>query len=98
MAGMSPQVLTPLAGASLCAAMVACALWAAPRSCEGGLEAYLLAGIIGVVALFAMPMLLRTDYSMLRRLALAVLFAGIGAAVWAAAFVGANVRIICRLF
>jgi hypothetical protein len=35
---------------------------------------------------------------MLRRLALGLLFAGIGAAVWIAALVGANVRIFCRLF
>jgi len=95
---MSPKVLTRTAGASLCAAMVVCALWAAPRSCEGGLEVYLLAGLIGVVALLAVPMLLRTDCSMLRRLALGLLFAGIGAAVWIAALVGANVRIFCRLF
>jgi len=78
--------------------MVACALWAAPRSCEGGLEAYLLAGLIGITGLFAMPMLLRTDCGKLRRLALATLFGAIGVAVWIAGLFGANVRIICRLF
>jgi len=95
---VSPKVLTHAVGAALCAAMVVSALVAAPRSCEGGLEAYLLAGLIGVPGMFAVPMFLRSDQSMLRRLAGAALFAAIGGAVWLAGLFGANVRILCRLF
>jgi len=78
--------------------MVLCALAAAPRSCEGGLEGYLLAGLIGVPAMFAAPMFLRRDRSVPRRLPSAALFAAIGLAVWIAGLFGANVRFICRLF
>ena len=95
---MPPKALTQVVGAALCAAMVACALAAAPRSCEGGLEAYLLAGLIGVPAMFAAPMFLRSDRSMLRRLAWGALFAAIGIAVWIAGLFGANVRFLCRSF
>jgi hypothetical protein len=95
---VSPKVVTALAGAVLCTAIVACALAAAPRSCEGGLEAYLLAGLVGVPGMFAVPIFLRSDRSMPRRLAWAALFAAIGAAAWIAGLVGANVRILCRLF
>jgi len=95
---MSPKVFAWTTGAALWAAMAVSALWAAPRSCEGGLEVYLLAGLVGVVASLAVPILMRTDCSALRRLALGLLFAGIGVAVWIAALAGANVRIMCRLF
>jgi hypothetical protein len=95
---VSPKGLTQAVGAVLCAAIVVCALAAAPRSCEGGFEAYLLAGLIGIPGMFAVPMFLRSDRSMLRRLAWGALFAAIGLAVWIAGLFGANIRFICRLF
>lgn len=95
---MTPVARTQWAGGAVCAAMIACAMWAAPRSCEGGLEAYVLAGVIGVVALSAIPLLLRTDRSGPQRVLHGALFAAMGLAVWLGGLFGANVRILCRLF
>ena len=47
---MAPEAHTHATSAALCVAMVVCAVVAAPRSCAGGLEAYVLAGLVGVVA------------------------------------------------
>jgi hypothetical protein len=94
----SPKRRARAAAGVLCAAIIVCALMAAPRSCDGGLEVYLLAGLVGVLAMLGVPIVFRTDRSALHRLGLGLLFAAFGAAVWIAGLFGANVRIVCRLF
>jgi len=95
---LAPKARTQTIAAALCAAMAACALVAAPRSCNGGLEAYVLTGVFAVSAMFVLPIVLRTDRDAIRRVGLGALFAAVGAAVWIAGLFGANVRIACRLF
>lgn len=95
---MSPRQRTLAALGALSAAIVACAVVAAPRSCQGGLEAYFVFGIVAIVAMAGTPLALRRDLGAARRLALAVLCAAIGAAVWIGAFLAADVRLMCRLF
>ncbi|MCL4799858.1 MAG: hypothetical protein KJ025_09750 [Burkholderiales bacterium] len=89
---------TLVIGGAICAALFAFAFVAAPRSCEWGLAAYFWSGVGSVAALFAVPVVLRTDCSGLRRAALGFAFAALGAGVWLGGLVAANVRIICRLF
>lgn len=90
---------TPRAiAAGIAVAIIVCAFAAAPRSCEGGLELYFVAGLIGVAALAALPFVVRGGRSMSSRIAPAAGYAALGIAVWIAALFIANVRIMCRLF
>ncbi len=82
----------------ICAALFAFAFVAAPHSCEWGLTAYFFSGVAALLALFAAPFALRTDRTILVRLGFAFGFAVLGAAIWFAGLVAANVRIMCRLF
>ena len=95
---MSPKSQNRLAGALICIAMLACAFVSAPRSCEGGLEAYALTGAAGIVGLVAAPLVLRRDLGTSRRGLVGAAFAAVGVAVWIAGLFAANVRIFCRLF
>lgn len=79
-------------------AVFALAFLVAPRSCEGGLTVYWWAGVIGVVALAAIPPVVRAGQSVPGRIAWAAGFLAFGVAVWIAGLLAANVRIICRLF
>jgi len=71
---------------------------AAPSACEWGNDAYLLAGIVALAALFAWPMVATADRSLVFRAGLGLLFAAIGCAVWLGGLFAANFRLICRLF
>ena len=84
--------------AGVCAALFAFAFVAAPKSCEWGLAAYFWSGVAAVLALFALPALLRKDASVGKRIALGCAFAAAGLASWIAGLFAANVRILCRLF
>jgi hypothetical protein len=95
---MTPKGKANSLGGAICAALFGFAFAAAPRSCEGGLEAYVLAGAAGLVVLLAIPLLLRTDHAVARRVAMGLGFAAIGLVVWMAGLFIANVRIMCRLF
>ncbi|HEX2830830.1 MAG TPA: hypothetical protein VHP37_31130 [Burkholderiales bacterium] len=86
-----------VAGA-ISAAMVVAAFAAAPRSCEGGLELYFVAGLVGVAALAALPFIARAGWPAASCIGPAAGYAGFGVAVWIAALFIANVRILCRLF
>jgi hypothetical protein len=80
------------------AALFLSAFAVAPKACEGGLEVYFWAGVAGLVALLALPLVVRTGSSLLGSLAWSSAFVLFGAAVWVAGLSAANVRIICRLF
>jgi hypothetical protein len=85
-------------GGAICAAVFALAFVVAPRSCEGGLETYFWSGVAAIVALFIVPVAMRSDLSALKRAAFGVGFAALGAATWIGGLFVANVRLICRLF
>ena len=85
-------------GGAVCVALVAFAFVAAPSSCEWGLGAYVLAGVVCTVALAVLPMALRTGMSSAMRALVALAFAGAGIGVWVVGLFAANVRILCRLF
>ena len=93
----SPSSFYAIAG-GLCVALFAGAFAAAPYSCEGGLGAYALAGLVVVVVLALLPFVLRRDASIARRFGLALGLAALGFGVWIAGMAAANVRIMCRLF
>jgi hypothetical protein len=80
------------------AALFLSAFVVAPKACEGGLEVYFWAGVAGLVALLALPFVVRTGSSLLASLAWSLAFGLFGAAVWVGGLSAANVRIICRLF
>ncbi|TAK79808.1 MAG: hypothetical protein EPO20_30720 [Betaproteobacteria bacterium] len=82
----------------VCAALFAFAFVAAPHSCEWGLTAYFWSGVASLLILFATPFALRTDRTTLVRVGFGFGFAVLGAAIWFAGLVAANVRIMCRLF
>jgi len=83
---------------SIGAAVFALAFVVAPRACEGGLEVYGWAGVVGVVVLAAVPAVVRAGRSLLGRVGWTAGFILFGGAVWVAGLFTANVRIICRLF
>ena len=95
---MTRRTLVISIGGAICAALFGFAFVAAPRSCEWGLAAYFWSGMAALVVLLAIPVAIRTDRSVLGRVALGLGLAAIGAAVWMAGLFAANVRIMCRLF
>ncbi|PKQ27600.1 MAG: hypothetical protein CVT63_07120 [Candidatus Anoxymicrobium japonicum] len=70
----------------------------APRSCEGGLELYLLGSAVLVLVLSSLPFMLLRHKPLSSRLTTASLLGFITVLVWLAGFFIANFRIICRLF
>ena len=82
----------------IAAALFAFAFVAGPKSCEWGLTAYFWAGVAALLALFAVPLVLRTDRTLPMRLAFGLAFSATGIAVWFAGLEAGNVRIMCRLF
>jgi len=80
------------------AALFMFAFIAAPHSCEWGLAAYFWLGVAALIAVFAAPVALWADRTVLMRVAFGFGFAALCAAVWLAGLFAANVRILCRLF
>jgi hypothetical protein len=87
-----------IVGGILCAALFAFAFVAAPKSCEWGLTAYFWSGVTCVLALFALPLVLRAAPSTRDSIGLAFAFAAAGCGAWIAGLFVANVQIMCRLF
>ena len=83
---------------AICGALFVGALWAAPRSCEGGLDAYVYGGLVAVVLLGSIPFWRDRTRSTGSRLARGAGYATLGIASWVAWLFVANVRITCRLF
>ena len=83
---------------ALCAGVVATAFVNAPDSCEGGLLTYTAVGGFSCVALAAVPLLLGRRLPLLRRTALSVGLALMGAGVWVVGLLASGMRVICRLF
>jgi hypothetical protein len=76
----------------------AAAFFAAPRSCDGGLTFYFWLGVASLVFLSALPFIKPAGNAVGMRLGWSLGFTTVGAAVWIAGLVLANVRIMCRLF
>ena len=95
---MTPRTQTLATCGVVMAALFVFAFVAAPQSCEWGLTAYFWSGVGTVVTLLAVPLILRTDSPVPRRVAVSLGFAAISLGVWVAGLFAANVRIMCRLF
>ena len=78
-------------------AVVGLAFLVAPRSCNGGLDLYVWCGGAALLALLALPFAAHIGRSMLVRLVWSVGFVVLGAGVWIAGLLAANVRFICGL-
>ena len=78
--------------------LVSIAFFVAPRACEGGFEIYLQCGIVALIALAALPFVLRTGNSLAIRIVSGLGFVVLGAAAWVVGLVVANVNFLCRLF
>jgi hypothetical protein len=83
---------------ALSLALFAFAFVAAPKSCQWGNEAYFWAGVTALVALFALPFVLRARASFLVRIGIGLGFVVLGCAIWLGGLFAANFRIICTLF
>jgi len=86
-----------------CAAIVvACqagvALWIAPRSCDGGLELYAVAGIGAVIVMASLPFVMPGGASAAGRFAWSFAFVVAGVAAWTGELFVPGVRLLCRLF
>ena len=95
---MTPTVKRFAFAGGFSAALFLSAFVVAPNACEGGLEVYFWAGVVALIALLALPFVVRTGGSLLASLAWSLAFVLLGAAVWVGGLSAANVRIICRLF
>ena len=87
-----------IAVAAVALSLLGIAFWIAPRSCEGGFEIYLLCGLAALVVMLALPFVLRIGNSLFARVALALGLVALGAALWVAGLLAANVQFLCRLF
>jgi len=70
----------------------------APRACEGGFETYLKWGTVTLIVLAALPFVLQDGNSLSIRVVSALGFVVLGASVWVAGLIVANVNFLCRLF
>ena len=95
---MNQRSQTLWLASGICAALFAFSFVAGPKSCEWGLAAYFWTGVAALLALFAVPLALRTDRSLLMRSVFGLAFSAAGIAVWFAGLEAGNVRIMCRLF
>lgn len=86
------------AAAAIAFAMFLAAFWAAPRSCEGGLEFYLFFGIAALLVMAALPLAVSNASSLAARIGWAFGFLAFGFGIWVAGFAAADVRLMCRLF
>ena len=87
-----------IAVATVALLLLAVAFWIAPRACAGGFEIYLLSGLAALAAMLALPFVLRIGDSLFARVASALGFVVLGAALWVAGLLTAEVQILCRLF
>lgn len=78
--------------------LFAFAFMAAPRSCEGGLSAYVWSGVVALGVLLALPLLVERDRPLGRRIAAGCGYAAIAIAAWVAGLFAADFQILCRLF
>ena len=78
--------------------LFAFAFVAAPKSCEWGLSAYTLAGVIAIVGSAVLPLAERGETATVRRSLHALGLVTATLLVWLGGLFAANVRIMCRLF
>ena len=78
--------------------LLALAFVAAPKSCEWGLSAYTLAGVVMILGSAVLPLTERGEVTTLRRSLNALGLVAGTLAVWTGGLFAANVRIMCRLF
>lgn len=93
----SKPAIFPYAGA-ICAGLFAFAFVAAPYSCDWGLNAYFVLGLVAMIALLFLPIGLGRETALARRILLGLGLAAIGFAAWIAGIFAANIQLLCRLF
>lgn len=98
--GARPRAI-PYSAWTVLAAVSGTLLWLAmrwgPRTCEGGTEDYLLAGIAALAVAFAAPVAL-ARLAVWKRLALGLGFAVACLSVWIGGWVLGEFRLLCRLW
>lgn len=82
----------------LCIALFGVAFLVAPHSCPDGLTAYFWLGVVVIAALLVIPFVLERKLSILKRALASLGLAVLGAVVWVAGVIAANISIVCRLF
>jgi hypothetical protein len=82
----------------ICAGLFAFAFVAAPYSCEWGLNAYFVLGLVAMIALFFVPVGLWHEAAVAKRILLGLGLAAFGLATWLAGIFAANMQLLCRLF
>jgi hypothetical protein len=86
------------AGAAVCLVLVIYALVAGPKSCEGGLTRYALAGLATVVLLPGLPGFMRYRPETGSGVGLRIQLALMGVCAWMIGLLIGGFQILCRLF
>jgi hypothetical protein len=86
------------AGLVACAALIALAFVAGPRSCDGGLTVYFFSGLGCFAAAIVAPFVLHRNLPASRRALTAAVLAGLVIVTWIAGFAMGGFRLLCRLF
>ena len=102
---MSPAVDTAASkpaiwpyAAGVCAGLFAFAFVAAPYSCDWGLNAYFIFGLVAMIAMFFVPIGLWRGTAVAKRILLGLGLAAIAFAAWFAGILVADMQLLCRLF
>ncbi|MBV6322885.1 hypothetical protein [Duganella violaceipulchra] len=96
MHGLKPEFSPPLI-ASLGFLLLALII-GRDHSCHGGLELYVIAGLIGLAFLLSAPFFKSRQRAFVAQFGLSIAYAAIGAFAWAGSFLIGNMNFMCRLF
>ena len=96
-AAASKPAIWPYA-AGICSGLFAFAFVAAPYSCDWGLNAYFVLGLVAMMALFFVPLGLWREAAVAERMLLGLGLAAIAFAAWLAGIFAADMQLLCRLF
>ncbi len=83
--------------AAICLSLFGFAFVAGSQSCEWGLDAYFMVGVLVLVVLAITPWILQRHWPARNRLWLALGYTAAGLVVWIAGFALAGFRLLCRL-
>jgi hypothetical protein len=73
------------------------AVLCAPHSCEWGLNAYFLTGVVCFIIALILPNI-QKDWSLIKKLSFSIVFPISSLTLWIFAFFMENFRIMCHLF
>ncbi len=81
----------------VCAIEIILAIIFGPHSCEWGGQAYVYAGIIGLIVTLLLPFF-QKNWSFIKRILYSLGFSSLLAMIWITGFMLCDFRIICKLF